>query len=68
VLVNMLWRLCRLVAADALRRLARSMNAAPVELDRLDRLPAPLPPSDGAIVVARFMLEIDMQRFPFEKS
>jgi hypothetical protein len=64
----MLWRLSRLLAAEALRRLARSINAAPVELDRFDKLPAPLPPSVGAIVLARFMLEIDMQRLPFGRS
>jgi hypothetical protein len=64
----MLWRLSRLLAAEALRRLARSIKAAPVEFDRFDKLPTPLPPSEGVVELARVTPENDMQRFPFEKS
>jgi hypothetical protein len=64
----MLWRFSRLLAAEALRRLARSMKAAPVEFDRFDKLPTNLSPSVGDIVLARFMLEIGIHRLPFGKS
>ena len=60
--VNMVWRF-RLLAAEALRSLARSIKAAPVEFDRFDRLPKALVPS-GDMVLERRMPETDTQRFP----
>ena len=62
--LNMLCRLSRpLLTAEALRRLARSMNAAPVELDRLDKLPKDLPPFVGGFVGD---MVLDRQTFPID--
>lgn len=61
--VNMLCRFRRVLSPEADRRFARSMNAAPVELERLDKLPnCAFSMMDG--VVERRILEIDMQRLP----
>lgn len=46
---------------EAERRLARSMNAAPVELERLDKLPN-ASPSAWTGSVERRILDIDMHR------
>lgn len=61
--VNMLCRFSRVLNPEAERRLARSMNAAPVEFERFDRLPNCLS-SAAAVVLERRTLEIDMQRMP----
>lgn len=59
----MLCRFRRVLSPEADRRFARSMNAAPVELERLDKL-VDLVPSTVAGVVERRILETDKQRLP----
>lgn len=67
-LVNMLCRFTRMLRPEADRRLARSMNVAPVEFERLDKLPNCFP-SVGAVLLDRRMLEIDMHRLaPLDRS
>lgn len=53
----MLCRFRRVLSPEADRRFARSMNAAPVELERLDKLPP-------SIIWERRTLETDKQRLP----
>jgi hypothetical protein len=59
----MLCRLTRVLSPEAERRLARSIKVAPVELERLDKLPNCFP-SAVVVVLDRRTLEIDMHRFP----